>query len=210
MLVANDKPVKLDCDALFKGRRSVRSYDDKPVSREMIEHLIEMASLAPSTLNAQPWRFTVIQGERREAILSLLRRSSLYLEDTLTLLDSDAKAEFKKHITPEAQEHVMAFFDSLGNAPVIIVVSTKKLTNDVLRRMALISCATAVQNLMLAASCAGLGTCCVGSALWTEEELLQQLDISDQELVTIISLGYPAEVPVPKERKKISIDWIGP
>jgi nitroreductase len=208
--MAKAKCTITSCEDIFKGRRSIRAYEDKPVPKEMIEALIESACLAPSTLNAQPWYFTVIQGERREAILSLLRRSSLYLEDTLALLDADARDEFKKHVTPQEQEHVMAFFDSLGNAPAIVVVTTKKLTNDVLRRMALISCAAAVENLMLAASCYGLGTCCVGSALWTEEELLQQLDIADGELVTIISLGYPAEYPGPAEPRKSPITWIGP
>ena len=205
----NRKCNMTDCDQLFFGRRSIRAYDDKPVAREMIEHLIECAAQAPSTLNAQPWHFTVVQGDFKETILSLLRRSSLYLEDTLALLDIDARREFEEHITPQEHEHVLAFYDSLGRAPVILVVTMKKVTNDVLRKMAVISCGTAVQNFMLAASCYGLGTCCVGSALWTEEELLQQLGMTDRELITIISLGYPAEQPSAPSRNTNITDWIG-
>jgi hypothetical protein len=36
------------------------------------------------------------------------------------------------------------------------------------------------------------------------------LDIADGELVTIISLGYPAEYPGPAEPRKSPITWIGP
>lgn len=207
--MAKNKCTVGDCESIFKNRRSVRAYEEKPVSREMIEHLIDCAAQAPSTLNAQPWHFTVIQGERKEAILGLLRRSSLYLEDQLVIFDAKSREEFFQRATPEESERFLTFYDSLGHAPAVIVITTRKLTNDVMRRMALISCAAAAENLMLAAACYGLGTCCVGSALWTEEELLQQLDISDGDLVAIIAIGYPAETPEPRERAKPVINWIG-
>lgn len=208
--MAKDKCSTSNCDDLFKGRRSIRAYEDKPVPREMIEHLIKCAAQAPSTLNAQPWHFTVIQGERKEAILGLLRRSSLYLEDQLAILDAKGREDFEQHATEEERQRFMTFYDSLGHAPAIIVITTRKLDIDVMRRMALISCAAAAENLMLAASCYGLGTCCVGSGLWTEEELLQQLDISDSELVATIAIGYPAETPEPVWRDEPTINWIGP
>jgi nitroreductase len=46
-------------DAL-KGRRSVRSYEDKPVPREVLEEIIDAARLAPTANNTQPWEFIVV------------------------------------------------------------------------------------------------------------------------------------------------------
>lgn len=42
-------------------RTSVRSYLDKPVTREQVELLLKAAMAAPSARNAQPWEFVVIQ-----------------------------------------------------------------------------------------------------------------------------------------------------
>ncbi len=42
-------------------RRSVRAFSDRPVSREVIEHLIAAAGTAPSGANKQPWRFVAVQ-----------------------------------------------------------------------------------------------------------------------------------------------------
>ena len=44
----------------IRTRRSVRSFTAKPVSREMIEQLIDGARLAPTANNIQPWEFVVV------------------------------------------------------------------------------------------------------------------------------------------------------
>lgn len=41
-------------------RRSVRDISDKPVPREVIEHIIMAASTAPSGAHKQPWTFCVV------------------------------------------------------------------------------------------------------------------------------------------------------
>lgn len=42
------------------SRRSVRKYDDKPVSVEEITELVKYAMYAPSAVNRQPWHFIII------------------------------------------------------------------------------------------------------------------------------------------------------
>ncbi|HDI11795.1 MAG TPA: nitroreductase family protein [Candidatus Acetothermia bacterium] len=44
----------------IKGRRSVRSFQDRPVEREPLKRLVEAAIWAPSGGNAQTWHFVVI------------------------------------------------------------------------------------------------------------------------------------------------------
>ena len=41
-------------------RRSVRDFSDRPVAREVIEHLIMTASSAPSGAHKQPWTFCAV------------------------------------------------------------------------------------------------------------------------------------------------------
>ncbi len=45
---------------LMERRRSVRTFTDEPVPRELIETAIRTASTAPSGAHRQPWRFVVI------------------------------------------------------------------------------------------------------------------------------------------------------
>lgn len=41
-------------------RRSVRSFEDKPVEREKIDAILKCATYAPSALNRQTWHFTAV------------------------------------------------------------------------------------------------------------------------------------------------------
>lgn len=46
---------------LLLTRRSIRSFDKRPVARETLDQLLEAARWAPSGLNNQPWRFVTVQ-----------------------------------------------------------------------------------------------------------------------------------------------------
>jgi nitroreductase len=50
------------------GRRSIRGFLDKPVPRELIEEILRLAMRSPSSLNSQPWNFTVITGKPLDRI----------------------------------------------------------------------------------------------------------------------------------------------
>lgn len=63
-----DCPVTYDeLMVLFRRRRSVRWYQDKPVSNELIEQAVRAAALAPSACNRQPFRFYVSNGKDKAA-----------------------------------------------------------------------------------------------------------------------------------------------
>jgi nitroreductase len=55
-------------DAVVKGRRSTRGYLPKPVPRELVREILEVAMRAPSSMNTQPWNFTVLTGEPLDRI----------------------------------------------------------------------------------------------------------------------------------------------
>ena len=52
---------------LFRFRRDVRHFRRDPVPLEMVEHLLELANLAPSVGLSQPWRFVIVDDPDRRA-----------------------------------------------------------------------------------------------------------------------------------------------
>jgi nitroreductase len=55
------------------GRQSVRGYlEDKPVPKETILKLLEIAGRAPSGSNIQPWKVYVVTGAKKEALSAAL------------------------------------------------------------------------------------------------------------------------------------------
>lgn len=57
---------------VIKERRSVRTYDDRKVSKEMLERLMEAGQWAPSPGNVQSWRFVAVQEVGQLATLKTL------------------------------------------------------------------------------------------------------------------------------------------
>ncbi len=64
------------------SRRAVREYTDESIPRSVLLKLIDAATQAPSSVNEQPWLFTVardrtvLEGISREAKTHVLRAPS--------------------------------------------------------------------------------------------------------------------------------------
>lgn len=60
-----DNPV----DAAIDSRQSMREFLPDAVPKASIEHLLELASRAPSGTNTQPWKVYVLQGASKNALV---------------------------------------------------------------------------------------------------------------------------------------------
>ena len=55
-------------DDAIRSRHSVRAFLDKPVARDVVEHILDVARYAPSGTNTQPWKVCVLAGPVKEAL----------------------------------------------------------------------------------------------------------------------------------------------
>ena len=63
----------MEFEELVQSRKSVRGFRKKPVPREVIEDVLDVARRAPSSMNTQPWHVHVLTG----APLEELRRRNM-------------------------------------------------------------------------------------------------------------------------------------
>ena len=175
-------------------RRSIRAYEPKPIPRDVINTIIEVGNQAPSTmgmlkgvLRFQPWRFVVVEDPK-------FRRKLLQ-----TALPVWRKMiESMKETDPETYEKVMKLYEPMPEpkdmiyhgAPVIIFV-IGPIRNAV-------SCALACENIMLAATSLGLGSCYsgFGSFVKGDADIVKALELTDDERIYgPILLGYSRDAP---------------
>jgi nitroreductase len=175
----------MDVIAAIHGRRSVRSYEPRPVARDLIESVILDAAQAPPPFRGQnPLAFNVVQGVERIAAYG--KRAMDYTRD-----HRPDGAGWDWLDRPG--------FKIFWDAPVVVIISGP--VGD---------CNRAGQNLMLSAHARGLGTCWVGSPmLWlSAPEVRTELQIpSDLTPVAVLCLGYPAGVLEPADRERPRIAW---
>ena len=58
----------MEFQQLVLERQACRAYLDKPVEREKLEKIAEIARLTPSACNSQPWKIYVVTGEKAKAV----------------------------------------------------------------------------------------------------------------------------------------------
>ncbi len=59
----------------LKKRRTIRNYQDKPITKEHIEMILEAGRWTPSASNRQPWEFIVIKNRE---ILQKISKTGAY------------------------------------------------------------------------------------------------------------------------------------
>ena len=78
---------------IMKGRRSIRNYDPAvKISKEEMTQILEEATTAPSSVNAQPWRFLVIdspEGKEKLAPLASFNQTQVSTSSAVIAVFAD-------------------------------------------------------------------------------------------------------------------------
>ena len=180
-------------------------YRPAPVSRENILTVLDAANKAPSGLNRQPWEFLIVTGKKVMEMGGSYRST---LEEYLSHWDKSPMRDF---IT---RDEFIRFAETYGGAPVVIVVLIRADDNPNFRKADLESASAAMENLLLAATALGLGTCWMTGPLRDEVTLRGILAIpDDKEIVAVTPLGYPENLPQAPSRLdptlKQKVRWVG-
>ena len=182
----------MDVLEAIHARRAIRQYRPDPVSRKDILTILDAANQAPSALNRQQWEFIIVTGRKISEMGASYRFT---LDEYLAHWDRSPMRDF---ITREA---FIRFAETYGGAPVVIVVLTPVDALPNFRKANLESASAALENLMLAATALGLGTCWMTGPLRDEQTLRRVLAIpDDREIVAVTPLGYPATIPAAPPR----------
>jgi nitroreductase len=183
-------------DAIAR-RSAVRAYTGRAVEESVIRRLLEAAVRAPTALHEEPWGFAIIQDRARLKHYSD-RAKALLLERS-----RPSRGAGGSHLAMLEDPAFNIFYDA-GT----LVVICRRIASP----FAEADCWLAAENLMLAATAQGLGTCCIGFAIeaLNAEEARRELRIpAEGAAVAPIIVGHPraASVPTPREAPAI-LAWL--
>lgn len=176
----------------IKKRRSIRKYkSDKKVPKDTINLLLECAVLAPSAMHRCPWHFIVIEDRKK------IQELSKKVKEQMKILGYGMK--FLELISSKKD---LIFY----NAPLIIIITCDKKIKWRKEDSAL-----AMENMFLAATSLGLGSCWIGYAhrLNSNEDVLKEIGVPESHEITGVGIfGYPAdEEKKTPERKAKVVKW---
>lgn len=179
-----DEAFRERLEALLRWRRDVRRFRRHPVDPALVEHLLDLACLAPSVGHSQPWRFVRVETEAARAAV----RANFAACNAAALADYEGErarlyARLKLAGLEEAPVQLAVFCD--GATP-----SGTGLGRRTMPEMLPYSVVTAVHTLWLAARAHGLGLGWV--SILDPARLRADLDVpAAWQPVAYLCLGYP-------------------
>lgn len=157
---------------VIKSRKTIRSYTDKKVERDLLLKLMEAAKHAPTGMNNQNRRFTIIENTE------IIKKFEREIESALNREDY-----------------------SLFNTPVFLIVSVPRDSENGLADTAVALQNTYLACTYYGLGCCWINQLKHCYDVKEIRELLTQVNIPEDEIVYgAMTIGYPKDIPEAKER----------
>jgi nitroreductase len=208
-------------DAAITSRRAVRAFLPTPVPRETVERILAVASRAPSGVNTQPWKVTVLTGAAKQALSERILAAHDLPERAGTVGADVGEYDYypTEWVSPYLERRRKIGWDLYGllgiarhekarmhaqhgrnyrffDAPVGLIFSIDR----ILRQGSWLDYGMFLQNVMTAARARGLDTCPQAAFIGFHQIIAEQLALPSGEMVVCgMSLGY-ADPDAPENR----------
>lgn len=164
----------MEFDEVVNGRRSVRHFNvNRVVSDDDVEAVLSAAAAAPSAGNIQPWRFFVLRSLRsRERLAAVMRQRWAAAAPVVIVVCVDPRPCAARY--GDRGEMLYSIQDT----------------------------AAAVENMLLAATSRGLGSCWIGA--FDERAVAEAVGVSPPvSPIAVVPIGYSAESAAKPRRRPL-------
>jgi nitroreductase len=201
----SERRQSLDIREAIRERKSIRGYKPDMVPKDILRDVLNLALRAPSAMNIQPWKITVITGE----VLDNIKRSNVEMLASGRIPNPDIPiGPFKDVYRQRQVDLAIQIFKLMGidredsekrvqwmqrgfrffDAPAAIILSSDKSLGE----SCLFDIGTICQTICLAALAYGLGTCIEDQGIMFPQVVRKFTSIPDSERIIIgIAIGYP-------------------
>lgn len=189
----------------IKQRKTIKLFDDKHcIPRETLSEMLELAQLAPSKANLQPWRFVIIdEPEQKNKLLDVVAFNAPPCESASAVVLILADLHYEK-LLGEILDHAVAngcLHQNFREKQFNFLLETHNALNDQqIRDQVLIDTSLAAMQLMLVAKEKGYDSHAIG--IFEREKVLERFEVDANRYapVMLLAIGKAAVPPLPSVR----------
>jgi nitroreductase len=204
---APDDRVRDAVDGVIRARTAVRRFLDRPVDKQLVVDILDVARAAPSNSNIQPWRVYAIAGEARRQLVAALEDAHANRQEAYTPCYKHLPDVLGEPFRARQNGFAAAYYGRLGiertdaaararqtgqnfrffGAPVGFIFTI----DATLERGSWLDYGMFLQNIMIAAKARGLDTCPQISFVKYHDIIRAHLPIPAGDTVVCgMSMGY--------------------
>ncbi|MFX3626396.1 NAD(P)H-dependent oxidoreductase [Campylobacter sp. LH-2024] len=188
---------KLD---LFKFRYSCRNFKNEKLNPQDLRNILEIARLSPSSLGLEPWKFVVVQDEKKKEELSEICNHQPHVKNCSALIIILSRLDFLDYFEEKLRKRDMSekeiqkrldtympFLNSLNYEQKIAYI----------REQAHI----ALASILYSATALNIATCPIGGFDKIKLESYLNLNTQKEIATLIVALGYSNDKSLPQKNR---------
>lgn len=127
----------MDAIEVLKQRRAVRTFEDKPIPKNILEDIIDCGRLAPSGNNAQPWHFVVVTDKDTLKFISEKATYGKFIKDAAACVVVYCDKDNRHHLEDgsAATENIMLAAKAYGISSCWVAGYDRSYENDINERL---------------------------------------------------------------------------
>ncbi|MBZ7940506.1 MULTISPECIES: NAD(P)H-dependent oxidoreductase [Campylobacter] len=188
---------KLD---LFKFRYSCRNFKNEKLNPQDLRNILEIARLSPSSLGLEPWKFVVVQDEKKKEELSEICNHQPHVKNCSALIIILSRLDFLDYFEEKLRKRDMSekeiqkrldtympFLNSLNHEQKIAYA----------REQAHI----ALASILYSANALNIATCPIGGFNKIKLESYLNLNTQKEIATLIVAIGYSNDKSLPQKNR---------
>ncbi|MGJ0113596.1 NAD(P)H-dependent oxidoreductase [Campylobacter molothri] len=188
---------KLD---LFKFRYSCRNFKNEKLNPQDLRNILEIARLSPSSLGLEPWKFVVVQDEKKKEELSEICNHQPHVKNCSALIIILSRLDFLDYFEEKLRKRDMSgkeiqkrldtympFLNSLNHEQKIAYA----------REQAHI----ALASILYSATALNIATCPIGGFDKIKLESYLNLNTQKEIATLIVAIGYSNDKSLPQKNR---------
>lgn len=191
---------------LISKRRACKLFNDKKINEKDLHFILESGVLAPSSHGFEPWKFIVVQDEKRKEELSKICNQQKHVKDCAALIIIISKLDFLDYFEEKLRKRDMSETEIQKRLDAYMPF-LKSLNQEEKISYAREQAHIALASILYSANALNIASCTIGGFDKEKLDSYLSLDIQKERSSLVVALGYCNDEKNP-QKNRFSFDEV--
>ncbi|EAI3993073.1 NAD(P)H-dependent oxidoreductase [Campylobacter jejuni] len=191
---------------IFSTRYSCRNFKNEKLKKEDLNSILEIARLSPSSLGLEPWKFIVMQDEKRKEELSKICNRQKHVKDCAALIIIISRLDFLDYFEEKLRKRDMSETEIQKRLDAYMPF-LKSLNQEEKISYAREQAHIALASILYSANALNIASCTIGGFDKQKLNSYLSLDIQKERSSLVVALGYCNDEKNP-QKNRFSFDEV--
>ncbi|ECP9495367.1 NAD(P)H-dependent oxidoreductase [Campylobacter jejuni] len=191
---------------LISKRRACKLFNDKKINEKDLHFILESGVLAPSSHGFEPWKFVVVQDEKRKEELSKICNQQKHVKDCAALIIIISRLDFLDYFEEKLRKRDMSETEMQKRLDAYMPF-LKSLNQEEKISYAREQAHIALASILYSANALNIASCTIGGFDKQKLNSYLSLDIQKERSSLVVALGYCNDEKNP-QKNRFSFDEV--